>query len=119
MEILKTIDWNWILEKSIFVFFGYIYYKIILKFCCIYFLNDFEKKYSEKIKNQTMYFFGLFFYGLFCTLFILIVLSEGVLIFIISKAVINYYVLTAIFTSLFCLIKAFIMLDKHSKVHWL
>jgi len=119
MEILKTINWDFIVEKSIFLFIAYVYYKLILKMYCSYFLNDFEKKYCKKITNQYIYFLGLFFYGLILTLVFPIILSGGTLISSETKGLFNYFILIVIFNALFCLKKAFLMMDEYNKTHWL
>ena len=72
--------------------FAYVYYKLILKMYCSYFLNDFEKKYCKKITNQYIYFLGLFFYGLILTLVFPIILSGGTLISSETKGLFNYFI---------------------------
>jgi hypothetical protein len=119
MEILKTIDWDLIIEKTIFLLFAYAYYKLILKMYCTYFLNDFEKKYCKKITNQYFYFICLFFYGLILTLVFPIILSGGAFISSETTWLFNYFILILIFTALFCFKKAFLMMDEYNKTHWL
>ena len=118
MEILKSIDWNWILNKLIFLVLMYGYYKLILKTICSGLMNSFEKKNLEKIKNRHVYFFSLLFYNFFVTLLFPIVISGGAMIDVTIEKIINWDILIMIITFLYCYNKASSMMFKHKKTHY-
>lgn len=117
MEILKSIDWDWILNKLIFLALFYVYYKLILKKLCSGLMNTFEKKYLEKIKNRHAYFFSLLFYNFFATLIFPILISGGAMIDETIENIINWDILIMIITFLYCYSKASSMMFKHKKAH--
>lgn len=93
---------------------------MILNFFSSPFMDDFEKRYCAKIKNKNLYFWGLILYGLFPSLIILVLLTGGgILIEIYNPIVFNYSVLIIIVSFLYCFKKAFLMIDKYNKTHWL
>lgn len=115
MEILKIMNWDWIFNKLIFLFFIYLYYIIILNNYCTYCLDNFEKKYCEKIKNRNLYFLGLVLYSFSITLAIPIILTSGYLLNYSNPTVFNYFILIVITTLIYCLKKAFLKMDNFRK----
>ena len=119
MEIIQNINWDWILGKLLFFFVVFVYYKLILKMYCSHLFNDFEEKYCKKIKNRNLYFFLLLFYNFFLTLFFPLILSGVAMLDGTIKNIVNWDMVIIIITFLYCLKKAFLMMDNYNKTHWL